>query len=70
MILFIVIGFMVGVVIAVPLWFIAQHLGVGRGFHPPRRIDRHDAVPCEIVAVALRGRLVPGVREPGREEAQ
>jgi len=70
MILFIVIGFMVGIVIAVPLWFIAQHLGVGRGFHPPRRIDRHGAVPCEIVPVVLRGRLVPGAREPGHEEAQ
>ncbi|QND94526.1 hypothetical protein SY91_01928 [Burkholderia cenocepacia] len=56
-----VIGFVVGIVIAVPVWIVAQHLGIGRGFHAPRGIDRRDAVPCELVPVALRGRLLPGV---------
>ncbi|WP_175682758.1 hypothetical protein [Burkholderia cenocepacia] len=56
-----VIGFLVGIVIAVPVWIVAQHLGIGRGFHAPRGIDRRDAVPCELVPVALRGRLLPGV---------
>ncbi|MCF1366323.1 hypothetical protein LH704_06535 [Burkholderia cenocepacia] len=56
-----VIGFVVGIVIAVPVWIVAQHLGIGRGFHVPRGIDRRDAVPCELVPVALRGRLLPGV---------
>ncbi|NTZ85423.1 hypothetical protein FCJ61_21060 [Burkholderia metallica] len=61
-----VIGFIVGIVIAVPVWIVAQHLGIGRGFHAPRGIDRRDAVPCELVPVALRGRLLPGV---GGDEA-
>ncbi|MET1535281.1 hypothetical protein DF147_25225 [Burkholderia cenocepacia] len=61
-----VIGFIVGVAIAVPVWIVAQHLGIGRGFHAPRGIDRRDAVPCELVPVALRGRLLPDV---GGEEA-
>ncbi|AWG30611.1 hypothetical protein [Burkholderia cenocepacia] len=61
-----VIGFIVGIVIAVPVWIVAQHLGIGRGFHAPRGIDRRDAVPCELVPVALRGRLLPGV---GADEA-
>ncbi|WP_322088628.1 hypothetical protein [Burkholderia sp. BCC1999] len=60
MIAALVIGFIGGIVIAVPVWIIAQHLGIGRGFHAPRGIDRHDAVPCELVPVALRGRLLPG----------
>ncbi|WP_175881699.1 hypothetical protein [Burkholderia sp. BCC0044] len=60
-----VIGFLVGIVIAVPVWIVAQHLGVGRGFHAPRGIDRRDAVPCELVPVALRGRLLPGGDEAG-----
>ncbi|RQU18652.1 hypothetical protein DF153_24555 [Burkholderia cenocepacia] len=55
-----VIGFIVGIVIAVPVWIVAQHLGIGSGFHAPRGIDRRDAVPCELVPVALRGRLLPG----------
>ena len=55
-----VIGFIVGIAIAVPVWIVAQHLGIGRGFHAPRGIDRRDAVPCELVPVALRGRLLPG----------
>ncbi|KVL57288.1 hypothetical protein WT01_19465 [Burkholderia cepacia] len=54
-----VIGFVVGIAIAVPVWIVAQHLGIGRGFHAPRGIDRRDAVPCELVPVALRGRLLP-----------
>lgn len=41
----IVIGFVVGVAIAVPIWIVARHLGFGRSFHAPRRIDRHEAVP-------------------------
>jgi hypothetical protein len=59
MIAVIVIGFIAGIVIAVPVWIVAQHLGVGRGFQAPRSIDRRDAVPCELVPVALRGRLLP-----------
>ncbi|MGR8025180.1 hypothetical protein ACU7M0_37465, partial [Burkholderia cenocepacia] len=31
-----VIGFIVGIVIAVPVWIVAQHLGAGRGFPAPR----------------------------------
>ncbi|MPV56111.1 hypothetical protein CFB46_10845 [Burkholderia sp. HI2761] len=60
MIVELVIGFIVGIAIAVPVWVVAQHLGVGRGFHAPRGIDRRDAVPCELVPVVLRGRLLPG----------
>ncbi|WP_107313921.1 hypothetical protein [Burkholderia metallica] len=60
-----VIGFIVGIVIAVPVWIVAQHLGIGRGFQAPRGIDRRDAVPCELVPVALRGRLLP---DAGRGE--
>lgn len=62
-----VIGFIVGIAIAVPVWIVAQHLGIGRGFHAPRGIDRRDAVPCELVPVALRGRLLPGVEHTGRD---
>ncbi|CAI8694599.1 hypothetical protein BTK96_005232 [Burkholderia pyrrocinia] len=61
-----VIGFIVGIVIAVPVWIVAQHLGIGRSFQAPRGIDRRDAVPCELVPVALRGRLLPDA-EPGAE---
>ncbi|WP_176042287.1 hypothetical protein [Burkholderia stabilis] len=63
-----VIGFIVGIAIAVPVWIVAQHLGIGRGFHAPRGIDRRDAVPCELVPVALRGRLLPGVEHTGRDD--
>ncbi|WP_423370719.1 hypothetical protein [Burkholderia sp. LMG 32019] len=63
-----VIGFVVGIAIAVPVWIVAQHLGIGRGFHAPRGIDRRDAVPCELVPVALRGRLLPGAEHGGRGE--
>ncbi|AOR66987.1 hypothetical protein BBJ41_05170 [Burkholderia stabilis] len=63
-----VIGFIVGIAIAVPVWIVAQHLGIGRGFHAPRGIDRRDAVPCELVPVALRGRLLPGVELTGRDD--
>ncbi|WP_175998459.1 hypothetical protein [Burkholderia stabilis] len=62
-----VIGFIVGIAIAVPVWIVAQHLGIGRGFHAPRGIDRRDAVPCELVPVALRGRLLPSVELTGRD---
>ncbi|WP_179404696.1 hypothetical protein [Burkholderia guangdongensis] len=61
------IGFVVGIAIAVPVWIVIQHLGLGRGFHAPRRFDRHDAVPCELVPVALRGRLLPGAGETDPE---
>ncbi|NTZ05700.1 hypothetical protein [Burkholderia metallica] len=64
-----VIGFIVGIAIAVPVWIVAQHLGIGRGFHAPRGIDRRDAVPCELVPVALRGRLLPGVGGDEGDEA-
>lgn len=60
-----VIGFVVGIAIAVPVWIIAQHLGLGRGFHAPRGLHRRDTVPCELVPVALRGRLLP---EAGRTD--
>ncbi|KWH50348.1 hypothetical protein [Burkholderia anthina] len=63
-----VIGFIVGIVIAVPVWIVAQHLGIGRGFHAPRGIDRRDAVPCELVPVALRGRMLPGAGGDGGDE--
>ncbi|WP_175820063.1 hypothetical protein [Burkholderia sp. BCC0419] len=63
-----VIGFIVGIAIAVPVWIVAQHLGIGRGFHAPRGIDRRDAVPCELVPVALRGRLLPGVGDDEGDE--
>ncbi|AOI82190.1 hypothetical protein WK90_10385 [Burkholderia cepacia] len=62
-----VIGFIVGIAIAVPVWIVAQHLGIGRGFQAPRGIDRRDAVPCELVPVALRGRLLP---DAGRERGE
>ncbi|KVF62100.1 hypothetical protein WJ15_16240 [Burkholderia cepacia] len=62
-----VIGFIVGITIAVPVWIVAQHLGIGRGFQAPRGIDRRDAVPCELVPVALRGRLLP---DAGRERGE
>ncbi|NHV30222.1 hypothetical protein [Burkholderia sp. D-99] len=62
-----VIGFVVGIAIAVPVWIVAQHLGIGRGFHAPRGIDRRDAVPCELVPVALRGRLLPGAEREERD---
>ena len=66
----IVIGFVVGVAIAVPIWIVARHLGFGRSFHAPRRIDRHEAVPCDIVPVALRGRLLPDVADTEREDTR
>ncbi|KVQ49056.1 hypothetical protein WM06_30280 [Burkholderia cepacia] len=62
-----VIGFIVGIAIAVPVWIVAQHLGIGRGFQAPRGIDRRDAVPCDLVPVALRGRLLP---DAGRERGE
>ncbi|KVH32098.1 hypothetical protein [Burkholderia cepacia] len=65
-----VIGFVVGIAIAVPVWIVAQHLGIGRGFHAPRGIDRRDAVPCELVPVALRGRLLPDAERGGHDERQ
>ncbi|KVT04601.1 hypothetical protein WT24_24240 [Burkholderia sp. MSMB1078WGS] len=62
-----VIGFVVGIAIAVPVWIVAQHLGIGRGFSAPRGIDRRDAVPCELVPVVLRGRLLPGASGDDRD---
>ncbi|CAB3763629.1 hypothetical protein GQ57_14015 [Burkholderia sp. MSh2] len=61
-----VIGFLAGIVIAVPVWIVAQHLGIGRGFRAPRGIDLRNAVPCELVPVALRGRLLPGAEPAGK----
>ena len=51
---------------------LVEHLGIGRGFHAPRGIDRRDAVPCELVPVALRGRLLPDAErgERGSEAAR
>lgn len=60
-----VIGFIAGIAIAVPVWLVAQHLGFGRGFHAPRGLQRRDAVPCELVPVALRGRLLPDADRAG-----
>ena len=62
-----VIGFIVGIVIAVPVWIVAQHLGVGRGFHAPRGFDARDAVPCAFVQDAQRDRLLPGAGNEGGE---
>ncbi|MGR8025181.1 hypothetical protein, partial [Burkholderia cenocepacia] len=56
-----VIGFIVGIVIAVPVWIVPQPLGGGRGFHPPRGIARRDPWPCALVPVPLRARLLPAV---------
>ncbi|MBR8361432.1 hypothetical protein KDW10_29310 [Burkholderia vietnamiensis] len=54
-----VIGFVVGIAIAIPVWIVAQHLGVGRRFQAPGGLARRDAFACELVPVALRGRLLP-----------
>ncbi|GBH27209.1 hypothetical protein [Burkholderia vietnamiensis] len=54
-----VIGFVVGIAIAIPVWIVAQHLGVGRRFQAPGGLARRDAVACELVPGALRGRLLP-----------
>lgn len=68
MIEFLLLCFIVGVVIAIPVWIISQRLGTRRGLHAARHFNPDDAVPCVIEAVALKGRLMPDL-EAAQSEA-
>lgn len=53
------ISFVAGIVLAIPVWIVRQHTGLRRGLRVGRDFDPHEAVPCEIEPVALDGRLLP-----------
>jgi hypothetical protein len=55
--------FVAGVLIAVPVWIVWQRAGARRGLAGLRGFDPRDAVPCEIEPVALHARLVPVARD-------
>jgi hypothetical protein len=59
MIEFLLLCFVAGIVIAIPVWIISQRLGARRGLHAARHFNPDDAVPCMIEPVALKGRLMP-----------
>jgi hypothetical protein len=68
MIEFVLLCFIAGIVIAIPVWIVSQRLGTRRGLHAARHFNPDDAVPCEIEPVALKGRLMPDL-ETARSEA-
>lgn len=59
MIAFILLCFVAGIVLAIPVWIISQRFGARRGLHLARHFNPDDAVPCVIEPVALKGRLMP-----------
>ncbi|AOJ06561.1 hypothetical protein WS62_19020 [Burkholderia sp. ABCPW 14] len=63
-------GFVVGVVIAVPIRLVTSRAGAGKGLSLPRDFDRRDAVRCTLDPVALHARLLPAAAERKRRGAQ
>ncbi|GLU33881.1 hypothetical protein WKR88_16995 [Trinickia caryophylli] len=53
------ISFIAGIVLAIPVWIVRQHTGSRRGLRVSREFDPREAVPCEIEPVVLEGRLLP-----------
>jgi hypothetical protein len=63
---FLLICFVAGLVLAIPVWIVWQRGGSRRGLAAIRHFDPRDAVPCDIEPVALRARLLPEAeRAPG-----
>jgi hypothetical protein len=59
MIELVLVCFVAGVLVALPLWIVWQRVGGRRALAAMRGFDPRDAVPCGIEPVALRTRLVP-----------
>ncbi|MBB5399158.1 hypothetical protein AB3X96_17375 [Paraburkholderia sp. BR13439] len=53
--------FVAGMVVALPVWIVWQRVGARRALAAMRGFDPRDAVPCEIEPVALRARLLPAL---------
>lgn len=72
MIMFLLLCFVAGIVIAVPVWIVSQRFGARRGLHAARRFNPDDAVPYVIEPVALNGRLMSDLDalEPGHEDSR
>ncbi|AOJ68038.1 MULTISPECIES: hypothetical protein [Burkholderia] len=62
------IGFVLGVAIAIPAWIASRRLGIGRGLQAPARFRRHAASTFDVAPVVLRGRYVPGAGEAAERE--
>ncbi|MDH6148344.1 MULTISPECIES: hypothetical protein [Paraburkholderia] len=61
MIELVLICFVAGMLVALPVWVVWQRVGVRRGLADMRGFDPRDAVPCGIEPVALRARLLPAL---------
>ncbi|WP_434109373.1 hypothetical protein [Paraburkholderia caffeinilytica] len=61
---FLLICFVTGLILAIPVWIVWQRAGSRRGLAAMRRFDPRDAVPCDIEPVALRARLLPDAERP------
>ncbi|ANB71976.1 hypothetical protein [Paraburkholderia phytofirmans] len=64
---FLLICFVAGLILAIPVWIVWQRAGSHRGLAAMRRFDPSNAVPCEIEPVALRARLLPDTERPAGE---
>ncbi|HEY2021177.1 hypothetical protein [Paraburkholderia sp.] len=63
MIEWVLICFVAGLVMAVPVWIVWQRAGARRGLAGLRGFDPRDAVPCQMEPVALHARLLPVARD-------
>lgn len=68
MIVFLLMCFAAGIVVAIPVWIISQRFGTRRGLHEARRFNPEDAVPYVIEPVALKGRLIPDLDAAENED--
>ena len=62
--------FLAGIVLAVPLWIVAQRVGARHGLAAMRGVDPRDVVPCAIEPVARRARLLPALDAAPQERAR
>lgn len=58
MIAFLILCFVAGIVMAIPVWILSQRYGARRGLQVARRVDLDAVVPCVVEPVALKGRLM------------
>jgi hypothetical protein len=63
---YLLICFVAGIVLAIPVWIVRQHAGSRRGLRLARGLDPRDAVPCHIEPVALNARLL----SPSKNDAE
>ncbi|APA85224.1 hypothetical protein BJG93_07365 [Paraburkholderia sprentiae WSM5005] len=59
--------FVAGMVVGLPVWIVWQRVGARRGLAAMRGFNPRDAVPCGIEPVALRARLLPALDDAQHE---